>query len=100
MIELVRFQGRERRINIPQEISTKCREFGYLLLEDSTGARVRNISQVHRDNPEQINLDILEQWLEGKGKQPVTWKTLIEVLCDVVLTTLASDIQEVKVHHD
>ena len=96
MMELVRFRGRERRINIPQEISTQCHEFGYLLLEDSTGARVRNIAETHRGNPEQINMDILEQWLDGKGKQPVTWETLVEVLSDAELTTLASDIETVK----
>ena len=97
MMELIRFQGRERRINIPQEISTQCRQFGYLLLEDSTGARVRNIAETCRGNPEEMNLEILRLWINGEGKDPVTWTTLVEILRDSELTTLAKDIQAVKV---
>ena len=97
MMELIRFQGRERRINIPQEISTQCRQFGYLLLEDSTGAQVQNIAETCRGNPEEMNLEILRLWINGEGKDPVTWTTLVEILRDSELTTLAKDIQAVKV---
>ena len=37
MIDLLKFQGKERRINIPQEISTNFYQFGSLLVEDVTG---------------------------------------------------------------
>ena len=96
MIELIRFRGRERRINIPREISTQYFQFGVLLLEDKTGAQLQNISHKHREDPEQINMDILQQWIDGKGKTPVTWQTLIQVLRDVKLITLADDIEAVK----
>ena len=97
MLELIRFRGRERRINIPQEISTKYTLFGILLLEDSTGTKVCNIEHKHGKDAEQINTEILEEWLKGRGKQPVSWRTLIEVLHDVKLSNLASDIEAVKV---
>jgi len=97
MLELVRFRGRERRINIPQQISTKYSQFGLLLLNDTTGAKVRNIKHKHFRDAEQINTEILEEWLKGNGKQPVSWRTLIEVLRGVQLSNLASDIEEVKV---
>ena len=48
------------------------------------------------NNSEQINQEILEQWIAGKGEEPVTWGTLVEVLQDVELTELASDIADVK----
>ena len=96
MMEVIRFQGRNRTINIPQEISTKYQDFGILLLEDSTGARVQNTIHKHREDPEAINMDILQQWIDGRGKKPVTWETLIEVLFDIDLTTLAEDILAVK----
>ena len=96
MMELIRFRGRERRINIPQEISTKCHQIAVLLLEDSTGARIRSMEQKHSNSPEEINLNILEQWIEGTGRKPVTWRTLVEVLYDVQLITLADDIVAVK----
>ena len=96
MLELIRFRGREKRINIPQEISTKYTWFGCLLLEDSTGAKVNNIEHKHGKDAEQINTEILQEWLKGRGKQPVSWRTLIEVLHDVKLSNLASDIEAVK----
>ena len=96
MIELVRFRGKTKRINIPQEISTAFYQFGILLLEDETGARVKSIEYRYRGNSEQISTEILEQWINGKGKQPVTWGTLVKVLRDVELTTLAQDIVAVK----
>ena len=96
MIELVRFRGKAKRINIPQEISTNYYQFGILLLEDETGTRIKNIEYRFRENSEQINMEVLEQWINGKGKQPVTWEMLVEVLRDVELTTLAGDIAAVK----
>ena len=45
---------------------------------------------------EQINTEILQEWLSGRGKQPVTWTTLVEVLHDIELSTLAGDIETVK----
>ena len=98
MIELVRFRGRERRINIPQEISTKYYQFGVLLLEDTYGTRVRNMEHKHLRDAEQINIcmEILQEWVSGRGKQPVSWATLTEVLQDVELSELASEIEAVK----
>ena len=96
LIELVRFRGRERRINLPQEISTKYKQFGILLLNDCNGARVCNMEHKYRGNVEQINVEILQEWTNGEGKQPVSWKTLIEVLCDAELSTLANEIEAVK----
>ena len=96
MIELIRFRGRERRINIPQDIGTEYNWFGVLLLEDEMGTRLKNITHAHMKNPEDINMEVLRQWVDGKGKTPVTWETLIQVLRDTELTTLADDIEAVK----
>ena len=100
MIECIRFRGRERRINIPQEIGVKYYPFGVLLLEDGTGARINALTHKYTSDAEQINTDVLRQWINGKGKQPVTWKTLTEVLRDSELNTLAGDIEAVKCHEE
>ena len=92
----MRFRGRERRINIPQEISTKYYQFGILLLEDTKGTRIRNMEHKHLRDAEQINTEILQEWINGRGRQPVSWATLTEVLRDVELSELASDIEAVK----
>ena len=44
----------------------------------------------------EINIEIIEEWIAGKGKHPVTWKTLIKVLRDIELSTLAEEIEAIK----
>ena len=100
LIELLRLRGRERRINVPQEVSTKYTQFGILLLEDTNGDRVRNMDHKHRGDAEQINMEILQEWVSGRGKQPVSWATLTEVLRDMKLSELASDIEAVTLLSD
>ena len=100
MIECIRFRGRERRINIPQEIGVKYYQFGLLLLEDDTGARIQALTHKHMKDAEQINMEVLQQWLAGRGKHPITWKTLTKVLHDIELSTLAGEIEAVKCHED
>ena len=95
-MELIRFRGRERRINIPQQIGTNFMKFGILLLEDETGSRIQSIIHECRDNAEQVNMKVLQEWIAGRGKLPVSWDTLIEVLQDIDLSTLADNIAAVK----
>ena len=96
LLELVRFRGQKRRINIPQEISVDYKLLGILLLEDDNGTKTQAITEHRRGNPENINMDILQEWVQGKGKQPVTWDTLVDVLKDIHLVTLADEIAAVK----
>ena len=49
----------------------------------------------HLKNSEEINVEVLQEWVEGRGKQPVTWDTLVNVLCDTRLTELAFEIARV-----
>ena len=90
------FQVRERTINIPREIGPNYSQFGILLLNDHNGTRVSNIEYKHRGDTVQINTEILQEWATGRGKQPASWETLIEVLCDIGLGALASEIEVVK----
>jgi len=79
-------------ISIPVEIGTRYFEFGVFLLDDRSGSRVASMAFRHQNIPKQINIQILQEWLEGSGKQPVTWATLVEVLHDIGLPTLADEI--------
>ena len=96
LTECIGLQGLERRIKLPQEIGTKYKPFGTLLLEDRTGERVNAISLRHMNNAEKVNVTILEEWIAGRGKYPVTWKTLTEILKDLELNVLAGEIEAVK----
>ena len=95
--ECINFEGRERKINIPQEIGVNYHQFGILLLEDDNAVRICSIAHKHKNDAEQINMEVLEDWIKGRGKQSVTWKTLADVLHSVELNTLAGDIEAVKI---
>ena len=95
--ELLTFtRADKKRINIAKEIGVEYKHFGTLLLEDENGQKVTSMETKHHYDPYKINTLILEEWLNGKGKQPVTWATLIKVLCDTELTTLANEISTIK----
>ena len=50
------------------------------------------------NDAEQINMEIFQQWITGRGRHPVTWKTLTQVLNDIELSRLAGEIEDVKCH--
>ena len=87
-------------INIPIEVGTKYVGFSVFLLDDLNGARVKIMAHHHLNKAEQINTEILQEWLTGRGKQPVTWATLVEVLRDIELSILAGQIEAVKCPQD
>ena len=66
--------------------------FCTLLLQDGTGAEVNSIIKKHRENSDDINMEIFQLWLSGAGLQPVSWKTLVDVLNDIELHVLAGKI--------
>ena len=95
--ELLKFTCADKKsINIAKEIGNKYKYFGTFLLEDKYGQKVTSMESQHHSDSSIINLHILEEWLNGRGKQPVTWATLVEVLHDAKLFILANDISTVK----
>ena len=91
--ELLKFECTDRRVvNIPVTISTKYINFCTFLLDDKNGLRIKIMEHKFRDDAERINTEILQEWLTGSGKQPVTWNTLVKVLQDIQLVNLADDI--------
>ena len=95
-MECIAFQGMERTINIPREIGSNYSQFGIFLLNDPNGTKVSNIEDKHRGDAVQINTEILREWATGRGKNPVSWETLTEVLHNIGLGTLVSEIEVVK----
>ena len=67
-------------------------KLGSLLLEDNDGNKMKTITEQSRMNVHTTNREICIQWLWGKGKKPVTWRTFVNVLKEVGLITLADDI--------
>ena len=81
-------------VNVAEQIGTHYSKLGPVLLNDSMGAVTSAIVREHHYNAEEINQAILTRWLQGQGKQPMTWSTLIDVLNDIGLSELTEIIQE------
>ena len=90
LLEMLKFPGRNGEINVPQTIGTNYLTFGIFLLSDEDGTKVDAVAEKHGA------LGILKSWVQGLGQQPVTWRTLVQVLRDSNFTTLAEEIEDVK----
>ena len=78
-------------INIIQRIGAKYQVLGIQLLDDKTGSITEAIIASRPISPAII---VLSMWLQGSGRQPVTWATFITVLKEVGLIELGKDIEE------
>ena len=76
-----------------QRIGADYQDLGILLLKDDDGSVTRQIVSRFQLDGYKITHEILTQWIQGKGEQPVTWGALIGVLEDVGLTVLANEIK-------
>ena len=56
--------------------------------------RSQAIIEHHHVDAAKINIQIFRKWIEGKGKLPVEWSTLIEVLKNIELVQLANEIEQ------
>ena len=80
-------------INIASRIGKEYWKFGLFLLEDDNGHAVDAITCDYRhDGTEMMTLKIVQKWIEGVGRKPVSWNTLVHVLYDVQLNQLASEV--------
>ena len=94
------FPVKDGRIDIAEEIGSDYEKFGILLLEDKTGNKVKNIKVSEHEDPLLITVEILRQWLIGKGKEPVTWQTLLKCLEATGLNVLAKNIDHSLSKHN
>ena len=90
---LTNFPGKTGYINVATEIGMQYCMVGNTLLNDERGAIVPAIVSEHRGNAEQINMDILSRWVQGKGIDDRTWRGLLGVL-QAHCPGLAQDIEE------
>lgn len=99
MMEIIAFETpgiTQEGEDISKQIGAHYRRFGTLLLKDHTGARVTAIVQKHQKDSTEINYEIISEWLNGGGEEPVTWRTLCGVLDKIGLKELARKIRTAK----
>ena len=93
MPEVLNFKTGDRNINIPREIGSKYQNFGAQLLQEHTSAHIDDLEHHYRGSGEDINRHILQEWLEGRGRKPMTWATLARVLRDIEMGELAAKLE-------
>ena len=91
--ELLRFPVQDEFKDVVVEIQSDYLKFGIQLLQDDTGNTIEGIERKKRGDPSEITVEIFRLWLQGKGRQPVAWKTLVNCLQDANLHVTADYIQ-------
>jgi len=81
--------------DIVLEIQNDYEKFGIRLLQDDSGTIVAGIERKKLGDPGEITVEIFRQWLQGKGRKPVTWWTLVECLEDTNLHVAADYIKAI-----
>ena len=66
--------------------------FGWCLLDDPNGVKLANIYATERGHPTKINDRVFSEWVVGRGKRPVTWRSLLECLREVELFETMEDL--------
>ena len=82
------------RINIINKVSPRWSEFAVQLDFDNDGTTMQMIRERCYPDPEDCCKEMMREWLSGKGRQPVTWELLVEILKDCELEVLAKQVEE------
>ena len=93
---MISFPTSSGSLNLAQEIGTNYSMLGVFLLEDINGELIASIESELQRNAVNINCRVFRLWLSGKGRQPVSWATLVTVLQNMGLKELAKKIATVK----
>ena len=78
-------------IDFVNKVGINYRKFGQLLLQDSNEVDILEAS-CHQ-KPKCIVDRLLGDWINGRGRLPVTWETLEYVLDEAELSILAHDVR-------
>ena len=81
MPQLLSFQGKAEAecFNVAQEIGIQWQVVGTILLDDKTGTIMPAIAQQFHSNIQDINMEVLRRWLQGRNIS-CTWRALLDAL--------------------
>ena len=83
-----------KKVEIITHIAAKWRKVGIHFNFDPTGHTIDLIDERRRSDPEACCTDMMKEWLGGRGRQPTTWATLVEILRNVEFNVLADDVEQ------
>ena len=97
LLDLRKFPGKDHKFDVMERIGVNYPDFGMFLLQDSDGSKVSALELTWQRASLPICRDIMKAWLQGKGKTPVTYATLLDCLHEADLHNLAKDIADVLI---
>ena len=95
LLDLRKFPGKRHKFDVMERIGVKYSDFGMFLLQDHDLTKVSALELTWQRASLPICRDIMKDWVQGKGKLPVTYATLLHCLRDADLHSLAKDIEDV-----
>ena len=81
-------------VKIIQSMASQHHHLIITLLNDNDGTLTESIVAENHYKTDKITLAVLSRWLQGEGREPKTWATLITVLREIELSELAGDIEK------
>ena len=91
--------GGNGRLNIVQRTANHYAELAMHLLDDRNGDTIASLEEQFQRNPVKIVTAVYMNWISGIGRRkPLSWRTLIDVLRDIELNSLAHEIETALEH--
>ena len=90
--------GVKKNLDIIQRTSTSYTKLGMYLLDDDNCDIVDSYKEKYKNDPVEIVSAVYKKWISGTGRKPVTWQTLVDVLREIELNSLAGDIEATLSH--
>lgn len=84
------------KVEVIKSLAADWKSFGVHLDFDGDGTTLNLIEAGHRNHPIACCMEMFQRWLQGSGRQPVTWGVLVELLEDFEHRHLARKIKEAQ----
>ena len=84
-----------KKVEIIKHIAPEWKTVGIHLNFDPTGYTINTIEATNPLKPVACCTNMMMEWLGGKGRQPATWVTLVEILRNAEFSALADELEQV-----
>ena len=83
-------------VNVIKAVAPSWEKFALYLTMDGNMIDIwkRDLDQV-----EEAARTLFGYWLDGNGRKPISWKTLIQALCENNLPIIAAEVEEILIGH-
>ncbi|KAL5475155.1 hypothetical protein EMCRGX_G027220 [Ephydatia muelleri] len=88
----------DEHLNIVQRTAIHYAKLAMHLMDDVNLVITASLEMQFRHNPEIIAKEVYKKWISGTGRKPISWQTLVCVLRDIQLNSLAEEIEAALKH--